>query len=268
MGYFGFRIAEDFPHATVIMVENKSDLLELCQLNGLPNVAMLNTHLSGSQLETLSKCENIDVVMALNVFHHIPDWQTAVEAVFSLGDYVIIETPGTGDSNAINPQMHDDLYVLLTAKDHELIHESGSHVSDAKRYMMLFKTDSNTIVQQTIDAAERGAPPLGDVIVQSNFDEKFIEIHHMGETPTIEKRAFVPGMNLWNWKLLHGCWPTNIHDRIISGNAMLSQWHDDLTPWNFVLNGAGCTAIDVRTKLWKAEPDENSVQRCLDMMSS
>jgi hypothetical protein len=268
MGYFSFRIAEDFPHATVIMVENKDILFELCQLNDLPNVAMLNTHLSGNQLEMLSRCENIDVVMALNVFHHIPDWQTAVKSVFALGDHVIIETPGAGDGNALNPQMHDELYASLSAEDHELIHESDSHVSDAKRYMMLFKSHANNIVQQTIDSEERGAPALGEVVIQSDFNEKFVEIHHMGQTPTVEKRAFVPGMNLWNWKLLNGCWPTNIRDRIISENAMLDQWHDDLTPWNFILSGANCTAIDVRTKSWKTEPDENSLQRCLDIMFS
>ncbi len=268
MGYFSFRIAEDFPHATVIMVENKSQLFELCQLNELSNVIMLNTHISGSQLQALSRCENIDVVMALNVLHHIPDWQTAVESLFALGDHVIIETPGAGDSNALNPQMHDDLYALLSAKDHDLIHQSDSHVSDAKRFMMLFHSGPNSIVQQTIDAEERGAPPLGEVTFSSDFNEKTVEIHHMGKTPTVEQRAFVPGMNLWNWKLLNGCWPTNVRDQIISANAMLEQWHDDLTPWNFVLSGGRCTAIDVRTKFWKNEPDENALQRCLDLMFS
>jgi tRNA1(Val) A37 N6-methylase TrmN6 len=55
IGYFSFRIAEDFPHATVIMVENKPDLYALCMANNLQNIIMLQTHLTGDHLQAFSK---------------------------------------------------------------------------------------------------------------------------------------------------------------------------------------------------------------------
>jgi hypothetical protein len=242
-------------------------LYELCMANNLQNIVMLQTHLTGDDLQALSKCKNFDVAIALNVFHHIQDWPSAVDAVFNLGDNIIIESPGAGDENARNPQMHNELYNLLSGKEHNLIHESESHVSNAKRYMMLFNSSSNTITQQTIDPKERGAPELGNVTITSNLNEKHIEINHMGASPITETRPFIPGMNLWNWKLLNGSWPINVRNRIISANAVLPDWHDDLVPWNFILNGDRCTAIDIKTKSWKTEPDDNALQKCLEMMS-
>ena len=266
MGYFSFRIAEDFPHATVIMMDNKKDLLELSIANELANVVMLPVHLTGADLGVFAKCESIDVVLALNVLHHFDDWQAGLAAILEMGENIIIETPGSGDTNARNPQMHEELYAILNNQPHELIFESESHVSTAKRYMMRFEMPANRISMQTLDAKHRGAPALGSVVITSNYEEKNVIIQHLGRTPNVEMRKFFSGMNLWNWKLLRGCWPLDIPQRVIRGVEGIKGWHDDLRPWNFVLSGADCVPIDIRTKSWKTEPEENGVQECLRLL--
>jgi len=48
--------------------------------------------------------------------------------------------------------------------------------------------------------------------------------------------------------------------------ADAGQWHDDLRPWNFVLDGRRAHAIDVRSKPWRTEPEPGALDKCLDMM--
>ena len=93
-GYFSFKIAEDFD-ATCVMVESyEADTLKkLCEENDNDNTILLNKHINPTTLEELSKCEHFDVVLALNVVHHIGDVERTMNALTKMCDHLIIETP-------------------------------------------------------------------------------------------------------------------------------------------------------------------------------
>lgn len=103
-GYFSFRIANDFPLAHCIMIEEDNNyysyhgsmLLELCRLNShLDNVSLLRKRVSIEDLEYLNEAEHFDVVMAFLVIHQLDDdlhnQMKILETLLKMGDHVIIE---------------------------------------------------------------------------------------------------------------------------------------------------------------------------------
>jgi cobalamin biosynthesis Co2+ chelatase CbiK len=114
-GYFSFRIANDYPLAHCIMIEEDNDyyayhgrmLLDLCRLNNhLGNISLLRKKISMQDLEYLSSAEHFDVVMVFLVIHQLDDdlhnQMKILELLLKMGDHVIIE-------------LADDAAPLLTA---------------------------------------------------------------------------------------------------------------------------------------------------------
>lgn len=102
-GYFSFRIANEYPHAHCIMIEENSadylhhgDLLyELCLLNQMNNITYLRKRLNYNDLCFLNHQEHFNVVLAFLVVHQMAtkhsDQQMYFERIFKLGDNVIVE---------------------------------------------------------------------------------------------------------------------------------------------------------------------------------
>ena len=98
IGYFSFRIAEDFPDAIVVAVEGKTrylkKLLEIAEKNNRDNVIILGKKLSVDDISRLAELEHFDVVLAMSVIHHIYDDPTeGLDAFLKLGDNLILEYP-------------------------------------------------------------------------------------------------------------------------------------------------------------------------------
>jgi SAM-dependent methyltransferase len=96
-GYFSIRIANDF-QALCVMVDQSDRLCSICKLNDkCPNLIYLKKTLSLENLQSLEKQEHFDVVLMLNVIHHMEPWKEILDVIFELGDTVIIETPPAND---------------------------------------------------------------------------------------------------------------------------------------------------------------------------
>lgn len=103
-GYFSFKIAHDFKAFCVMIEGNYSiacseetadRLEELCIENTeLKNIILLKTCIKPHELRVLNRHEHFDVVLALNFVHHFGShWQEVAEAIISLGNYIILQTP-------------------------------------------------------------------------------------------------------------------------------------------------------------------------------
>lgn len=96
-GYFSLRIAQDFK-ALCVMADVSERLLEICKLNDqVSNLIYLKRELSLEDLKLLKEQEHFDVVLALNVVHHMEPWKEILDTIFELGDTIIVETPPSND---------------------------------------------------------------------------------------------------------------------------------------------------------------------------
>jgi len=95
LGYFSFRIAEDFPKSTCVLIENKynKQLTQLAQDNGSNNVIILNYTATADKLIELSETDHFDVVLCLNIIHHLDNVKKSIAAIEKLGETIIVETP-------------------------------------------------------------------------------------------------------------------------------------------------------------------------------
>src|SRR5688572_9022039 len=111
LGYFGCRLSHDFD-AVSIMVDSRPALIEMCRENDDPRTIAMLHRLSAVDLAELAASEHADIVLALNVLHHLPDWRQALTAILELGELTIIETPGRGDVGSVN---YDAAMAILDA---------------------------------------------------------------------------------------------------------------------------------------------------------
>ena len=104
-GYFSFRIAQDFPQSSCVMVEanatsyyanHGSMLYDLCWMNRhLNNIFYLDRRMDLSDLSFLTNNEHFDVVLALLVVHLMHDTLQEqikiINALLNLADNLIVE---------------------------------------------------------------------------------------------------------------------------------------------------------------------------------
>ena len=271
LGYFSFRAAEDFD-ATCIMVDNRPDLAPLLRQNRGLNTVWLNARLSPDQLAALTMCESFDVALALSVLHHFGDqWLLVLAALRRMADWVIVEIPAADDEGSVNGHLGGPMREHIEAIEGvELLMEFPSHKSGRMRPMFLIPgTQPKKLEWQTIDAPHRKVKKLRNVEIQSDFDQKRVLIQRDpsvvtkkapggegGATGEVyehqdEERDFIPGMNLWNFIQLNGTYPVDPANMLIRKASAMDPPHDDLRPWNFILDGQELHPIDNGSKWWK-----------------
>lgn len=243
LGYFGCRLAAEFG-ATTIMVDARPALVPACQANALPSTIALTHRLSVADLQELATSEHADIVLALNVLHHFADWRGALEAVLGLGEVVLIETPGRGDTQAAHYAAAMELLDALEARPAELLGLSESHVTPGvQRPLFVFRQSKPRLTRGYAYGdrvrAKGAITPRAHAIL-STLHEKRIT-YTAGES-----RAWVAGMNLWNWLQLGGSYPDRltIAEATRRTAATLPMPHGDFHPWNLILQGRTVTAID------------------------
>jgi hypothetical protein len=241
LGYFGLRIADEFD-ATSVMVDQRPVLVESCRANKHPATIAMTHRLSADDLIELAQSEHADVVLALNVLHHMPDWPTALAAILALGEHVIIETPGAGDVQSANYLESQALLNALWAHEPSILGWSPSHVTPGvMRPMLLFKRPKTAVTASYAYRAR--VRPRGPHAVRP---------HDITSTPTKkvihyasgEVRGWHPGMNLWNWLQMGGSYPDRATVQQAVRSVDLSQPHGDFKPWNLILQGQTVQAID------------------------
>ncbi len=241
LGYFGCRIAAEFG-AVSIMVDPRPVLADVVRENALPTTIAMTHQLTAEDLIELAQSEHADVVLALNVLHHMPDWRKALPAVFALGENVIIETPGIGDVNSAHYRESQELFHALWRHTQETLGASESHVTAGiKRPMFLFhrpKTAVTSSYSYRERVRSRGAHAVRPHRIDSDQTEKTV-LFADGEC-----RRWHHGMNLWNWLQMGGSYPDRKDVQDTVALTRICDVHGDIKPWNFILQGQTVQIID------------------------
>jgi len=250
-GYFGFRLAQEFD-CTVVMVDNKQWMEGLIEQNKPGKIVWIDAHPTAESLYHLSLSESFDIVLALSVLHHMDEHFMAFAALEFLADHIFIEVPGRGDKKSRNYESHcvPMLDFIEEYEDLTLIAEFDSHVSNVKR-PMYYHRNTPFLKKQRVDADLSGASMSGNYDIEADYNDKVITITRKLNKPdgqlvrTTERRAFIPGINLHNFRLLGGGWPKagTVFDVLGDVGRI-----DDKEPWNYILDGKNLHAIDVATK--------------------
>lgn len=268
LGYFGCRIASEFP-AVSVMIDQRAALAEACRANGLPNTIAMTHQFTAHDLIEVAQSEHADVVLALNVLHHMPDWREALPAILALGENVIIETPNIGDKGSAHYERAVEILDALWAHGPDaMVGESPSHVTPGIfRPMVLFRQPKSAVTASYAYRGRvraRGPHPVRPHVITSTPQAKTIT-YADGES-----REWRHGMNLWNWLQLGGSYPDRaaVQQCAREVAANLTDTHGDFKPWNLILQGKTIDVIDhghrqsvddaeglAQTVKWIAQPE-------------
>ena len=142
-GYFSLRIAHDY-NALCVMSDVSDRLRTICELNDqVSSIIYLKKELSLKDLEDLCNAEHFDVILALNVVHHMEPWKEILDIIFQLGDTIIIETPPANDDRVKDlPSIPLIEHYLLNKADGRVITETPR--AAANNFDQIIVLDSKT----------------------------------------------------------------------------------------------------------------------------
>jgi hypothetical protein len=247
-GYVGCRLADEFG-AVSVMVEPRTDLVDVCRQNAIPTTIAMTHRLTPQDLSELSVCVHADVILALNVLHHMADPVAALASVLQMGTEIIIETPGRGDRGSANYGGSQRVLDQIEAECPEQLETFPSHVTPgAKRPMFYLRRVKSFVSRGYVYGArvrKRGAHPTRPHVIRSTYAEKTIA-YEGGES-----RAWHPGVNLWNWAQLGGSYPSraDVQRAAVRAYRGIDAPHGDLRPWNLILQGQSVQVIDAGHRL-------------------
>ncbi len=242
-GYFGCRLVDEFG-AVSVMVEPRAALRDACAANALPTTIALTHALTARDLEEVAASEHADVVLALNVLHHMPDWSLALDAVLALGEDVVIETPGRDDVGSAHYPRAMAILDALESLRPDVLGTAPSHVTAGVQRPVFLLRRPKAAVSAGYAYRHRvrlkGPQPVREHVISSTPHEKSIRFADG------ESRPWVAGMNLWNWLQLGGSYPDRrqLRDIVTRALAQAPLPHGDLKPWNVILRGDQATVID------------------------
>jgi len=261
LGYFSFRIAEDYPMSSVVMIESPNfygkQLQNLAVRNDLNNIILLQTHMDLYKIKVLSEIEHFDVVLAMSVVHHIDgDPNDVVNEMSALGDRLIIELPNT--TNACNPHKVVKINPDLFYGKVEQIGEGDSHVTKGgKRPIYMITTIKNGMKKRYYNCPPHLRSKVG---IESSWKHK--HYHHQDG----RKRVWIKGINLYTFMVFNGTFPyvANIEKLL---RDLKYEHATDIRPWNFIIAGRGLAMIDANDKVSVMNVDENDFDKVITWLN-
>ena len=241
-GYFSHRIAQEFPTAVVVMLEQEP------MGHQEPGTIFVQHRATLDTLEELDRCEHFDVVLCLSVLHHFPEGARALAAVRALGDHLVIETPPPSDtvSWAARHLSGPEIWAALPVEGVVELCRTGSNTTPSTYRPVLWVAGAKTTLQKHYFGSQWGtAKTMGVVTIESTFDRKVFHHDRAHKPEKHEHRPWVPGINLQTYLMLGGTWPAP---------ATIVEWvrqtplpevnHGDLLPYNWILGRDRVTLID------------------------
>lgn len=236
-GYFSFRIQEILPGSVVTLIESKhaKRLVELCEKLDADYTIVLDKLINTEELLNLAKCEHFDIVLGLNVLHHIGDVEQSFSAIEQLGDTVIIETPHPNDEGACGQKNLESLYNKVM-KEYNIIGEFSRHTSNTNSPIGIKHIKKTTTERRYWDSKLY----QNKILIESTKDQK--TIYHIDKN---EKKDWIHGINLRTYQYLNGQYPSR--KQLVDAVKKLNlDDHEDVNPWNLILTGNNLIAIDAK----------------------
>ena len=248
-GYFSIRAAHEFD-CTSIMIQSEPEsrlLFELCSKNKNLKLNLLNKRISCREINNLSKCERFDSILLLNVLHHLgSDWKIAFESCLKMCHSLIVETPSEKDKGSCGQEHLKGIIDFINNKDHTVLGEFSRHTDPNSKSIMveIMGAPEKFLEKSYIDMPSVQKNRMGKIEILSDFEKKiFIK--------NKESQKWIHGINFHNFLKLNGVWPSRdflisqIEERKITTDYKWDNTHRDITPWNFIINGASLNLIDL-----------------------
>lgn len=236
-GYFGLRIAASYP-ACAVMVDQDAGLIRSLARVEQPRTIGFRTRITAEDLQRLATCEHFDVVLCLNVLHHFAKWPAVLDAVFQLGDHVVIETPPPEERGACNQGAITPIYTALLQHRPHVLGYAPTHTGPEMRALWYFARPGRGLTRSYWDTPN--GVSFGTCEIQSSFVAKRISMVRKKEA-----RDWIPGINLRTYQRWGGAYPApSAVARLIDAVPVPTVTHGDIRPWNFVFDGSRVTLID------------------------
>ena len=244
--YMAQRISREFDAVVVAIEKDEIAPEELAKFG--PRALWLRYHITAFGLERLAECEHFDVVLALNIFHHFEDLNGASNAISRMCDLVILQTPKRNDAQSCGQERIPEICDYLD--NYTPIGESVQFEGHMPRPIYSLEPVRNGVLTRS----SWTSPPLCiRAIIESNEEEKTIELSHKPSPP----RPYIHGLNLWNFAQLNGQWPRKEQVlKLIHEFPLRQERHGDITPHNFLFDGAELHLID-GYEGWEFDDKEN-----------
>lgn len=238
-GYYSFRTAFDYQESVCVLIETDffplagTQLFDLCKANTiLKNIIYLNTSLTNDKIKRLGECENFDVILAMNVLHHIEpnNWRETADLIMKLGKWVIFETPPSEDHTK-----KSDIEKYIEAKGAIALGKAPRHCSQTGAMATIYLVKSTEDQQIKSNVYYTGLRDDTYAII-STTEEKYLIKHN-------SKILWVPGINLVTFKMLDGVYP-EAETLCKALDDAVDYNHTDWSFCNMILQGPKIAMID------------------------
>ena len=253
-GYYSLKGAYSYPDSIFVMVEGNnihyrkigSQLQTICEANSsLDNIILLQRQLILSDLQRLSECEDFDVVLAMNIFHWFgKQWKSYMDAVFNLGQYVIIETPQyTLVSNQEQRTIRKGIEKYIHSKGGKLLARVPRHTSKgATSPVYLVKTNKTKLLREAWFSKKDSSRQRR---IESTHSSKKI-IKSSALHSNISDSTWLPGINLCTFKAYNGTYPSS--EVLLQSLDRLVKEDSFCMPTNILVQGRVLTPIKFANK--------------------
>ena len=245
-GYFSFKTAYKY-NASCVMVEGNSDYISFLkhltkENDKVDSLIILDKHIDINFLESLAKAEHFDVVLALNIIHHLGEnWKESIDNIALIGEHVVIETPSGNDKGACGEfkKEIEDYLVLIGG---ELIGKFERHTDSENKGSLYYINRRKLKINQKYLLDFYNLGPNNFYYIYSDWNvKKFIKINFEGNV--LVERDWKNGINFVTFKRFNGCIPSNhVVENYIKN--VFDQNRQDFMPWNLIIDGAKMHLID------------------------
>lgn len=243
-GYFSMRAAHEF-NCVAVALDGGAQLADTVRRYAPRDsrIVCLQHRATVETLERLAACEHFDVVLALNVAHHFAPAEVtrALDALFAMGDTLILETPPPHDTGACGQATLVPINDYLAAQpEARLVTTTASHTAAVQRSMWRFDTPKSRLARPYYDAPAIVCP--SDAVISSTRREKLVSF-----TNKPDVAVWIPGLNLRTYQRLGGAYPAPREvAAMVESTPLPASRHGDIRPWNFILDGRAVHLIDGR----------------------
>lgn len=221
--------------AVVVAVEMNQHEFGADAYKGYNHIICLQHKMTGEELRLLSECEHFDVVLCLNFLHWFgDDWEEATKAVLNMGDFIFVQIPKDGDERAPGVAIVPKIRKMMMGRGTGWIGETVQFPRHEPRPLWVTKPERWDRFKRSTVASPDGSY----IFVKRGFE-------HCLAIKVALRRPWIHGINLWNFCLLGGVWPTK--EKVLD---MLRHYplpettHGDIVPHNFILDGGRIHLID------------------------
>jgi hypothetical protein len=241
----GLEIATAYENAIVVLAEKDARNVYA------PRTMHLRKELTCEDLEGLSRSEDFDVALALNILHWLKDnWVRALGALFDYGS-LFVQIPGPDDLKTCNVEYAQEIYYWCS-KTSRCLGDTAQFEGHLKRPLYeISKQEPGSQYSVMLNAKSAKAKPHEvRCVVTTGHDHKDIALLHK-RGPVWNTQPFVHGLTLQNFCELGGVYPTrDTVLKLLRDMPVPNPPHRDIQPWNIRFNGTAMHLIDPGEPDW------------------